>query len=93
MSFFSQQFGADPSVLERQLHDMYTERFSTLGGQTPREAEQMVSKAIVRCKQASKAEGTADLPADYGDRLIEAARMGEPEADAPDWEFTVTRLS
>lgn len=80
MSIFSRFFGGRQSAIERELHDMYVQMLSTFMGFSPTEAEQMVSDIITMCKQQGIAEGTADLPKDFGDRMIEAARMGEPKS-------------
>lgn len=80
MSFFSRLFRGGQSRLERQLHDLYVAMLCGLAGFTARKAEQAVSEALAMCKQQGKAEGTADLPNGFGDRLVEAARMGDPKS-------------
>src|SRR3990172_671271 len=68
------------SALERQLSDMYVQMLCMMPGFTRTDVERTVSEAIAMCKQQGAAEGTADLPEDFGDRIIEAARMGEPKS-------------
>ena len=80
MSLFSRLFGGRQSAIERELHNMYAQMLCMVPGYSPLDAEQAVSEAITMCKQQGAAEGTADLPEDFGDRLIEAARMGEPKS-------------
>jgi hypothetical protein len=80
VAFFSRLFGDRRSAIERELRDIYVQMLCTLVGSSPTDAEQTVSDAIAMCKQQGIAEGTADLPDDFGDRMIEAARMGEPKS-------------
>lgn len=80
MSLFSRIFGSREPVIERELHDMYAQMLCTVAGYTPTQANQVVSEAIAACKREGKSEGTADLPGDFGDRMIDAARMGEPKS-------------
>jgi len=39
-----------------------------------------VKKAIGLCKEQAAKEGTADLPDNYGDLLIQATESGDPKA-------------
>jgi hypothetical protein len=80
MSLLSRLFGGGQSGIEHELQEMYAGMLCMLAGWTPKEAEQAVSEAIGMCKQQGKAGGTAHLPPDFGDRLIEAARTGEPKS-------------
>lgn len=80
MSFFSRFLGGRQSKLERELHDMYANMLCTVAGYQPAQAEQTVSEAIAMCKQEANAEGTANLPEGFGDRMIEAASIGEPKS-------------
>lgn len=75
MSLFSRIFGRRQSATERGLHEVYAQML-IVAGFSPQDADQSVSKAITMCKHQRVAEGTADLPENFGDRLIEAARMG-----------------
>lgn len=68
------------SQLQRELQEIYTQMLCRVAGYTPTQADQTVSEAIATCKKQGKAEGTSDLPEDFGNRLIEAARMGEPKS-------------
>lgn len=80
MSFFSRLFGGQQSAIERELHDTYVRMLCMVAGFSPSDAQQTVSEAIAMCKQQGVAEGTADLPEDFGDRIIQAARMGESKS-------------
>ena len=80
MSFFSRLFGGSKSDNERMLHDFYVEMLCGVAGYSTADAERFVSDAIAMCKQQGIEEGTAKLPADFGDRLIEFARMGDPKS-------------
>lgn len=80
MSLFSWPFGRQQSAIERELSDIYVSMLCTVAGSSPTDAEQTVSDAIAMCKQQGAAEGTANLPGDFGDRIIEAAREGEPKS-------------
>lgn len=80
MSLFSRLFRGRQSAIERELHEMYVQMLCMVAGYSPADAEQAVSEAIAMCKQQGAAEGTADLPEDFGDRMIDAARMGEPKS-------------
>jgi hypothetical protein len=80
MSLFSRLFGGRQSAIEREIYQIYVQMLCMVAGYSPADAEQAVSEAIAMCKQQGAAEGTADLPEDFGDRVIEAARMGEPKS-------------
>ena len=80
MSLLSWILGGREAVPERQLHQLYAQMLGGLAGCTPEEADQMVSEAIAACKKQGKAQGKYDLPEDYGDRIVEAARIGEPKS-------------
>lgn len=79
MSLFSRLFGGQAAI-ERQLRDWYAQMLSAVPGYTARQAEQQASEMIALCKQQGKAEGTTDLPADFGDRILQAARFGEAKS-------------
>lgn len=78
MSLFSRF--VRPSPLEEELHELYTGLLVMAFGMTEEEAKEGVSQGIAKCKREGKAEETADLPMDFGDRLIEAARVGKLSA-------------
>lgn len=80
MSLFSRLFGGQNTAIERELHELYTRMLESRLGWTPSEATRAVSGAIAACKREGKAEGTADLPEDFGDVLIVAAGSGEPKS-------------
>ena len=80
MSLFSRLLGKRQSAIERELYDMYVQMLCMVAGYSPADAKQTVSEAITMCKQQGAAEGTADLPKDFGNRMIEAARMGESKS-------------
>jgi len=76
MSLFAKFFGFR-SALERQLYEIYSHMLIAVGYK-PKQAQRLASKAIRTLRRQGKIEGTADLPEDYGDRLIETADLGEP---------------
>ena len=80
MSFLSRLFGGSQAAIEREVRNIYTQMLCNFCGYTSTQAEQAMSEAIATCKQQGKSEGTADLPKDYGNLLVVAARMGEPKS-------------
>ena len=66
---------------EKQLLRTYTEVF-TRSGMPRREARRQAKRGIKLCKEAARREGTADLPDNYGDTLIEGASEGQAECVA-----------
>ena len=80
MSLHSRLSGGRKSAVESELYELYTQMLCRIAGYSPLDAEQAVSEAIAICKQQGASEGTADLPQDFGDRMIEAARMGETKS-------------
>lgn len=80
LSMLSRIFGRGAQSVERGLRALYARMLCEACGFTTADAEQVVSQAISLCKEQGRAEGTADLPADYGDLLIHAALHGEPKS-------------
>ena len=69
------------SHLGKQLLRTYTEVF-TRSGVPRREARRQAKSGIRLCKEAGRREGTADMPDNYGDALIEGAQEGQTECVA-----------
>ena len=80
MSIFSRLFGGRGGLLEREMHRMYVEMLCGFLGFKPAEAERAVCDAIALCKEQGRAQGTSALPMDFGDRLLEAAMLGETKS-------------
>lgn len=81
MSMFSKWFKHSQSNIEKNLEKIYSEMLSQLPtGMTFEQARKEVKKAIQLCKEQARKEGTADLPANYGDLLIQTADSGEQTA-------------
>jgi len=81
MSMFSKWFKHFQSNIEKDLEEMYSEMLSRLPTGMPFEqAREEVKKGIQLCKEQAKKEGTADLPDNYGDLLIQATESGEKAA-------------
>lgn len=72
MSFF---------YIEKELEELYSQMLSQVHtGMTLEQARNEVQKAIDLCKEQAAKEGTADLPDNYGDLLIQATESGDPKA-------------
>lgn len=81
MSVFSKWFKHSQPNIEKDLEEIYSETLSQLPtGMTFKQVRKEVKKAMQLCKEEAKKEGTAALPDNYGDLLIEAAESGEPSA-------------
>ncbi|MCJ7457750.1 MAG: hypothetical protein MUP17_02010 [candidate division Zixibacteria bacterium] len=81
MSIFSKWFKLPQYNIEREVEEMYSQMFSQLSdGMTLKQAREKVKEAIKLCKKEAKKEGTANLPDNYGDLLIQAAETGDPKA-------------
>lgn len=81
MSIFSKWFKRSQFNIEGELEEMYSRMLSQLPiGMTLEQAHKEVKKAIKLSKEQAIKEGTADLPDNYGDLLIQAAESGDPNA-------------
>ena len=80
MSLLSGLFGKSHSAFERDLLEAYSQTLSSITGFSPSEARKTVSQAISMCKKQGKAEGTADLPENFGDLLFDGFQKREPMA-------------
>ncbi len=67
-----------PPMIEKALEEMYTQFLCQQPtGMTFDQALDSVKEAIKQCKEQAREEGSADLPANFGDLLIKAAESGE----------------
>jgi hypothetical protein len=68
-------------MIEKALEEMYTQFLCQQPtGMTFDQALDSVKEAIKQCKEQAREEGSADLPANYGDLSIKAAESGEPSS-------------
>jgi len=80
-SIFSKLFKGSQSIIEKDLEEMYAQMLSQLPtGITLEKARKHVKKAIRFCKKCATREGTANLPDNYGDLLVQAAESGDAKA-------------
>ena len=70
MGFFSKLFGAS-SPRERDLEKMYVGMFVSEKGMSPSDARRAVHQLMQQAKEEAQKEGTTNLPADFGDSLLE----------------------
>ena len=63
--------------IEKELEEMYTQMLSLSFGMTLEQAHKEVKEAIKLCKRQAITEGTINLPKNYGDLLIQAAKSGD----------------
>jgi hypothetical protein len=71
MGFFSNIFGGS-SDIEQQIEDTYVPMYVAGKGMSLNEARKAVRDLIQQVKEEAEKEGTADIPQDYGDTLIDS---------------------
>jgi hypothetical protein len=67
---FSKLFGS-ASGIEKTLEEQYVTIFEEMMGMPPAQARQTFRDLLAEAKQLSKAQGTFDLPTNFGDVLLE----------------------
>lgn len=76
MGLISRIFGGS-SDLEKELENLYVQMLQTMKGISFSEAEDMARTMLEQAKQDSEKEGTAHLPTNFGDILLEEESTDE----------------